>query len=161
MRGEWESPTCLGKETLKGTVEKIIVLQTQSPYIISLCSCRHKKEARKTITNKKNWWKSLVSLWLKGEILLSLLILTQSSVIKKKKKERLFSTGIKHPEQSRKVNSLREEIHQLRGMFRLSSPCELNHWQTRKQGMWNTQGRKRKEGGGGVNRKQSKGGEIS
>lgn len=43
------SPTWLAKETLKGTVEKIIVLQTQSVYIIFLrLQAKKKKKARKT-----------------------------------------------------------------------------------------------------------------
>lgn len=44
-------PTCLAKEALEGTVEKIIVLQTQSLYIVFL-QLQAKKESKK---NSARW----------------------------------------------------------------------------------------------------------
>lgn len=97
----------------------------------------------------KRWDFSLLS-WLNPV----LFFLKKDDKRKKEKKlnSSLFSTGIKHAEQSRGY------IHEFAGMFRRSSPCELKHWQTRNQGMWNTRGRKeRKKRLGAVNRKQKGG----
>lgn len=61
------SPTCLAKETLKGTVEKIIVEQNQ----ISLYHIFAAAKKEKTVQGGKNQRRKLMKilgvLWLKGE----------------------------------------------------------------------------------------------
>ncbi len=60
----------MAKETLEGTVEKIIVLR-HNLYILYFCSCGPRKKARKTAQGRKNQMRNVMkllgALWLKGE----------------------------------------------------------------------------------------------